>query len=260
MSADFAAMDSSPLYQDLPPLTLEARLEKLERKLLNIPAEDQTAQRVTKLLINELKKKIRTRDAAEEAKHARQANAVRARTDGLPGVSDPPRTERISENPLERMSEHAGPIGERGRAGRGSLAGDSRVEEAPSAKSLENNVALVESNIRKADHQAMFFLALLISILAFLLTHNASVGIFKGWNWSIADAFGLLSISAIAISVGMMLSVLYPELTHSSAELAQMCARKYRNLRYGFWIGIASAVISLLFLILSRKPRTPVHF
>jgi hypothetical protein len=38
-------------------------------------------------------------------------------------------------------------------------------------------------------------------------------------------------------------------------EMTVACAAKYRGLRRSFWVGVVAALLSLLFLILSKQPH-----
>ncbi len=163
-----------------------------------------------------------------------------------------------------------------------------------SAAATEEELGQVRESLRNADQKAMFSLAALIAILAFLITHNAPAGWFKGiGQWSLADLLGLVSTLGLAVAASMMLVILYPSLRYSDrglrfldaitkpdrqetcadraasrpgdyrtralqedlCELTKVCIAKYRTLRWGFWVGIAAAFLSLLFLILSKKPH-----
>ena len=175
---------------------------------------------------------------------------------------------------------------------------DSAEGPAPSAKIYRRGTWTVREGVKNADQKAMFLLAALIAILAFLITHNAPAGWFKGvGQWSFADVVGLVAMLGLTVAASMMLAVLYPSLTDSGSslrfldaitrpgesetpgnglptrpadhhiaalqeefyELTKVCIVKYRNLRYGFWVGVVAAFISLLFLILSKKPHPIYH-
>ena len=139
---------------------------------------------------------------------------------------------------------------------------------AASGDATETEYGYVRESAKNADQRAMFFLAALIAMLAFLINHNAPAGWFKSIaQWSFADFVGFASMIGLAVAASAMLAVLYPvpqgdsehervpdRLKHFS-DLSKLCAVKYRNLRYGFWIGAVAAFLSLLFLILSKKPH-----
>jgi hypothetical protein len=122
--------------------------------------------------------------------------------------------------------------------------------------------------LENADQKAMFFLAALIAMLAFLITHNAPTGWFKGiGHWQLVDVVGMISMLGLAVAASMMLAVLYPSFTDadpikSLADVSNVCIVKYRTLRRGFWVGTVAAFLSLLFLVLSKKPHGVVlrHF
>jgi hypothetical protein len=162
-------------------------------------------------------------------------------------------------------------------------------ETAPASTNgemAEKGMLRLRESMRNADLIAVALVAMLISILGFLITHNAPAGLFKTFGrWSLADAVGLLSLSALAIAAGMMLAVLYPKrrsvedesrvldamtkpenslflparvasaLQEDFYEMTVACAAKYRTLRLGFWVGVVAALLSLLFLILSKRPH-----
>ena len=141
-----------------------------------------------------------------------------------------------------------------------SVKGGTTLSEASSLTSQDGFENLRES-VRNADQKAMYFLAALIAMLGFLITHSAPTGWFKEvGRWSLPDFLALLSILGLAVAVSMMLVVLYPSFRgdgsiKSIADLSELCALKYRTLRRGFWVGTVAAFTSLLFLILSKRPH-----
>lgn len=150
----------------------------------------------------------------------------------------------------------------------------------------EKGILRLHESMRNADLIAVVFVAILISILGFLITHNAPAGLFKPFGrWSLADFVGLVSLPALAIAAGMMLAALYPKRRNTEGgsrvldamtkpesslsvpvrvaaalqedfyEMTLACATKYRTLRSGFWVGVAAALLSMLFLILAKRPH-----
>jgi hypothetical protein len=125
----------------------------------------------------------------------------------------------------------------------------------------DEELGRVRENVRNADQKAMFFLAALIAMLAFLITHNAPTGWFKDiGHWQLVDVVGMISMLGLAVAASMMLAVLYPsfmdvEPVRNLTNLSKVCIVKYRTLRRGFWVGTVAAFLSLLFLILSKRPH-----
>jgi hypothetical protein len=150
----------------------------------------------------------------------------------------------------------------------------------------EKAMLRLRESMRNADLMAVALVAMLISILGFLITHNAPAGLFKTFGrWSPTDVAGLFSLLALSIAAGMMLAALYPRhrsieagtrvldamtqpeseaplparvasaLQEDFHEMTAACAAKYRTLRRGFWVGVVAAVLSLVFVILSTKPH-----
>jgi len=81
---------------------------------------------------------------------------------------------------------------------------------------------LIRENTKSADQRAMFFLAVAISMLAYLISHNAPVGwFFAIGDWQSKDYASLISVLGLAISAAMMLKVLNP--TQKQPSLASIC-------------------------------------
>jgi hypothetical protein len=243
----------------------ELVLEDLEKRLREIPSYKLMDRKLLQVKIDILKKRIREQDLPQlipelpqdSLEEEKDANSVGAATHGLFEVQEPEGIGRLPEPLRLGLPGNANAEAERAENAGRSLPVESGKPE------IEEGLGRVHESLGNADHKAMFFLSVVIAVIAFLLAHNAFGGWFNVAEWSFVDLIGLVSVIGLAVAAAMMLAVLYKGLNDSRfltpAELSMMCMSKYRHLVYGFWIGVGSAFTSLLFLILSKKPH-PVHF
>lgn len=112
----------------------------------------------------------------------------------------------------------------------------------------------VREDIKSTDQKAMFFLVALVGVLVFLINRNATTSWFYGpGGWLFKDFVSFLGVLGLVVSAFTMLRVLYP--SHKDFNPLTLLAVKQILLRRGFWIGAVAAFLSLLFLILSKKPH-----
>jgi hypothetical protein len=170
-------------------------------------------------------------------------------------------------------------------------AGPSSAPPADYAKFAEEVHNYIREYIRNADQKATAFFAAATAMLAFLNTQNvASHWIKDVRQWTFTDFLGFLSMFGLGIAAAVFLAVVFPRLKgsrrgilfffaiaeHDSSteyadevirrsgddllraklqhdyDLSQICARKYRTLRVGFWIGSVGICAALLYLFLTR--------
>jgi hypothetical protein len=269
----------------------EPLLEDLEKLLKETKSFETMKRKLLELQIKNLKKRTRAENGVESLKpqsvpeppkhlpeEKENADRIRATTHGLPGLQEPGGIGDIPEPPQPGVFGHATTGGERGVSGGRPLAGEPiNVQPAAvlpqsmdsanhhaglvvaSETNTEKELGYIRDSVRTADHKAMFLLGVMIALLGYLITHNASAGWFRGIpQWSFADFLGVLSVIGLAVAAAMILSALYPSLRDlrllSLPQLSKICLSKYRRLDFGFWIGVGAAFTSLLFLILSKKP------
>jgi hypothetical protein len=159
------------------------------------------------------------------------------------------------------------------------------------AKISEEARNYVLNSINSAEQKAMFFLALLTTMLVFVITHTARTRwLADGVQWSFVDFLAMLSMLGLGVAAALMLAVLYRSLQDSDRglrflnamtepdkpvgcadgsvdrpfeyltqvlqedfyELTSRYEAASRALRQGFWVGSIAAFVSLLFLLLSR--------
>ena len=178
------------------------------------------------------------------------------------------------------------------------VAAPPRYQSVLDAKISEEARNYVLDSIKGAEQKAMFFLALLITILAFLITHAKMRWLSEGVQWSVEDSLGFLSVLGLAVAAALMLAVLNRSLQHSDRglrflnamtepnkpvgcadgsadrpfeyltqvlqedfyELTSRYEAASRALRHGFWVGSIAAFVSLLFLLLSRMEHAQQSF
>lgn len=141
----------------------------------------------------------------------------------------------------------------RGQMGEGTDEEDQTKIDIP-IPHLEAMYREVREDIKSADQKAMFFLVASIWVLVLLLTHNATTSWFYGpRGWTFKDLVSFASVFGLVVSAYMMLRVLYPN--RKEGNPLRVLALKEILLRRGFWIGVVAAFLSLLFLILSKKPH-----
>jgi hypothetical protein len=285
----------------------------LQSKVRNLENEIRAKQSVEPLKSNELphNKKIQTQVAgrrvdqkdsprwrqfnrppptAEEAAARRRLNQVAqsiARRTGLPvgdsgakvgpeGDADCDMAAETASAPAIDSTQAAEPTKERSKF---------------DAKLSEEARKYIRDSLKNTERKAMFFLALLTTMLVFVITHTArSRWLADGVQWSFEDMLGMLSMLGLAVAAAFMLSVLNLGLKDSNGvmrfldamtgpdepvksahgpegrhfdHLTQVLQEDFyeltgrydaasRILRHGFWLGSIAGFLSLLFLLLSR--------
>jgi len=286
--------DPSQSDRDIGNLQLQTQLDVLGKKLAVVPPWKKMDRLLLETQFEHVKRKI---DALSGAEEQNSESIPELAKSVVHPVLDPHKNNGDTEE--VKKSEPAADAPYPGIKDTSSIASKYRVATGgepcdPSEKMtalLQLGLSHFRQSIREADLLSFASLVILISVLNTLLSRNASTPLFKGIGiWSPIDYIALLSLLVVSTAIGLMLAVVYrsirdgdnalrfldaatkPEnslptsltiadvLQEELYEAATVCTAKYRALFWGFWVGSAAAIISVLYLILSKRPHPGVFF
>ena len=203
-----------------------------------------------------------------------------------PSLSVPPAT----VHPLAPLAHETNVA--RGTAGEklAEAVSTNLTPDAYHAKFAEEIHNYLREYIRNADQKATFFFAAATALLAFLNTRGGPSRWLKNvQTWSMVDGLSFVAMLFLALSAGVLLSVVFPRLKgsrrgiiffnaiaeydsgqeyaanvlcqstsdivaaklHHTFDLSKVCVAKYRVLRIGFWLGGIGVATTLLYLLLA---------
>lgn len=295
------------LHQPPQEETIDVKLERLRKELNSIPTWERARRMLAELKLANVESRIRARAGAETlntqpTEEATQKAYEETKNKGANNLENNIRANLdIEPMTLRPAGEKAVAPDQAWDIPKTATGGDPHPDSAPAVQNPDQKISnealdYVHESIWNADRNAMFFLAVLMVTLSFVLTHNAPAGWFKSIaQWSVEDYFGMVAMLGLTVAASMMLAVLFLSLKDSDRgfrflnamtkpnregtqnseipqpaaligllqndfyELLRVCDKKHRILRYGFWTGCVGALASLLFLILSKKPHPVFH-